>query len=180
MPDKYNAQELTNLLRQNPEVALEYLFQNYYTLVSQIIFRIVPHRSTTEDLAQEVFYELWRKRKHLVFTTSPEAYLKKSARNKSLNYLRDQRWYLQDAPLPILPDQRPPITQEMAADELQREVDHLIDQLPERCRLIFVLSRFHDMTYQEIADDLGISRKTVENQLSKALRQLRKGLDPYL
>ena len=73
-----------------------------------------------------------------------------------------------------------PVIQTLMADDLQVEIDQAIDSLPEKCRLVFVLSRFEDMTYQEIADQLGISIKTVENQISKALKSLRSALSPYL
>ena len=66
------------------------------------------------------------------------------------------------------------------ADDLQQEIDTAIDSLPERCRLIFVLSRFEEMSYQEIADHLEISIKTVEHQIGKALRSLREALGSYL
>ena len=68
----------------------------------------------------------------------------------------------------------------MEHSELEQLVDAAIDSLPEKCRLVFVLSRFEELTYNEIADQLGISPKTVENQISKALRILRNTLQPYL
>ena len=64
--------------------------------------------------------------------------------------------------------------------ELQAQIDQAIDSLPERCRIVFMLSRFDDMTYKEIAKTLDISEKTVENQIVKALKLLRAYLGPYL
>ncbi len=63
--------------------------------------------------------------------------------------------------------------------ELQDVINHTIDQLPEKCRIVFMLSRFEDYSYQQIADELEISIKTVENQISKALKRLRKAVKCY-
>lgn len=156
------------------------LFRQYFPVLCRVVFRIIPVQQTAEDLAQEVFYELWRKRDRIVFTTSVAAYLKRAALHKSLNYVRDQKHHLLDTPLRPVASQHPSVPQQLEADELQKYIDRAIDQLPERCRLIFVLSRFEDMSYQEIADKLGISRKTVENQVGKALRLLREQLEPLL
>ena len=70
--------------------------------------------------------------------------------------------------------------QELAADNLQQEIDAAIDNLPERCRLVFVLSRFEELSYRQISEQLGISMKTVENQISKALKSLRIALADHL
>jgi len=72
------------------------------------------------------------------------------------------------------------VIQELAADNLQQEIDAAIDSLPERCRLVFVLSRFEEMSYKQIAEQLDISIKTVENQISKALKSLRVALADHL
>lgn len=159
---------------------MAYLFPTYFPLLCRVVYRIIPVAETAEDIAQEVFYELWRKRKEIQFSTSVRAYLTRSAVNKSLNYVRDHQHHLMDTPLRPTSTNTPSVPQQLAADELQERIDREINQLPERCRVIFVLSRFEDMSYQEIADKLGISRKTVENQVSKALRILRERLGQWL
>jgi RNA polymerase sigma-70 factor (ECF subfamily) len=68
----------------------------------------------------------------------------------------------------------------LEVEELAQQIDQAIDQLPERCRLVFLLSRYEDLTYREIAEKLDIKEKTVENQIVKALKLLRKYLAPYL
>jgi RNA polymerase sigma-70 factor (ECF subfamily) len=72
------------------------------------------------------------------------------------------------------------IFQSLAEKDLQEEIEQAIDGLPDRCRLVFILSRFEEMTYQQIADSLDISIKTVENQISKALKTLKTALAAYL
>ena len=76
--------------------------------------------------------------------------------------------------------QAPLSDEKLEAAELQSVIDQAVDQLPERCRLVFVLSRFEQMSHKEIANQLDISPKTVENQITKALKILRETLGPYL
>ena len=127
------------------------------------------------------FLKFWRKREKIVITTSLKAYLRRAAVNKTLNYIRDQKVKPDgEDRLPPLESKSVSINQQLEAAELKILIDRSIDQLPKRCRLVFVLSRFEDMSYQEIADKLDISIKTVENQISKALKYLRASLGPYI
>lgn len=177
----YNESTLQELFRNDPEQALEILFREHYADICRAVIRIIPKPEIAEDIAQEVFFELWRKRDSLQVTTSFSAYLRRAARNKSLNYLRDHKVDPEGEDfLPELRERQSDAEKELELQDLQACIDRAIDQLPERCRLVFNLSRFEDMSYQEIADQLGISIKTVENQISKALRLLRESLGPYL
>lgn len=181
MQGKLTDKELIELLGKDGERAIELLFQQYYAYLCRSAYRILPDRQLVEDLAQEVFIELWRRRNRLRISTSLKAYLRRAAVNKALNYIRDHRkvFLEREEHLP-LSDPSPDARLQMEADELQELIDEAIDGLPERCRLVFILSRFEDMTYNEIAAQLGISVKTVENQISKALGLLREVLAPYI
>ena len=169
------------MLANDGEAALDLIFRKYYAFLCKSIYRVIPDSQITEDIAQEVFYELWKKRQRLTIKTSLKAYLKRAALNKSLNYIRDQKIdYRKAAPKEDLAASSLNVLQTMATENLQVDIDRAIDGLPERCRLVFVLSRFEEMSYQQIAEQLNISIKTVENQISKALKSLRKSLAPYL
>ncbi|MEM1123605.1 MAG: RNA polymerase sigma-70 factor [Bacteroidota bacterium] len=177
----YTDEQLLALLAQEEESAIDLIFRRYYTFLCKSVYRIIPDSQITEDLAQEVFYELWKKRDRINITTSLRAYLKRAALNKALNYIRDQKIDFRNAPAKEnLVSKTASIEQELAAGNLQQEIDRAIDSLPEKCRLVFVLSRFEEMSYQQIADHLGISIKTVENQISKALKSLRVALAEHL
>ena len=78
--------------------------------------------------------------------------------------------------MPVLSNNQSTTQQELEADDLQKLINDSIDLLPTKCKLVFTLSRFEEMSYQEIANELNISIKTVENQISKALKFLRKAL----
>lgn len=172
---------IVELLCTHPEAAMERIFLEYYSVVLLAIVRIVVQKQIAEDLAQDVMYDFWRNHEKIQINTSLKAYLKRAAVNKSLNFVRDNkmRWDNEEdlrSVKSVLPDGR----QQLEQQELQRRVDLAIDALPAKCRLVFVLSRFEEMTYQEIADQLGISIKTVENQISRALRILRRELQTIL
>lgn len=174
-------QDLLALLAKRPEQALELLFRTYYAYLCRVAYRLLPDEGLAEDLVQEVFYEVWRRRNRLSITTSLRAYLRRATVNKTLNHIRDHgKKMLELEEGDLLEEETPSVVQQLEASELQERIDRAVDQLPERCRIVFVLSRFEERSYQEIADDLGISVKTVENQISKALRLLRQALDQFL
>jgi len=178
---EYTDEELIALLASDEESAIDLVFRKYYTFLCRSVYRIIPDTQITEDLAQEVFYELWKKRAKINITSSLRAYLKRAALNKALNYIRDQKIDFRNAPEKEgLTSKDANVIQELAADNLQQQIDQAIDSLPEKCRLVFVLSRYEEMSYQQIADHLSISIKTVENQISKALKTLRIALAEHL
>ena len=172
-------QDLLTLFNNDRERGIEALFRHYFEMVHRSVLRIISNRSTAEDVSQEVFMDLWRKRDRLNITSSLPAYLRRAARNRALNHIRDQKLKFDDSDEGHLelPSGAVSVTQRLAAEELQRRIDAAIEALPERCRIIFALSRFEEMTYREIAEELNISVKTVENQISKALRLLREALN---
>ena len=175
-------ESLLSDLQNGKEEALDTLFRSHYTYLCQVVFRMIGDRNLAEDLVQEVFYELWRKRSQLNIRQSIRAYLKRSAVNRTLNYIRDQKLVVDDeSSMPLdLATPEAGVEQQLEAEELQQEINLAISELPERCRIVFSLSRFEHLSNQQIADQLGISIKTVENQMTKALRYLREKLSPYI
>ncbi len=167
-------------MRREPEAAMEALFREMYPLLCQVVYKVLPQSAAAEDLAQETLLELWRRRDQLDIRLSLRAYLKRTVLNKTLNYIRDNRLLPEEDAGKDLPAPETDVLQQMAASELQEKIDQAIDGLPARCRMVFVLSRFEELSNAEIAEKLGISVKTVENQMTKALKQLRETLGPYL
>lgn len=168
-------------LKSNNSIALKEIFESLYPLVYHTILRVVEETSLAEDLAQEVFIRFWNKRQKIDIKYTLPAYLKKMALNQALGYLRSNKSKFSDEvplnePLPATenPDHR------VLDLELAEHMDAAIDSLPERCKLVFRLSRFEGLSYQEISDALQISIKTVENQMGKALKILREKMKPYL
>lgn len=166
-------------LREGSEKALQSIFDQHYPLLLGDIYRILPDEDTCKDLAQEVFVELWRKRSELEIHTSLRAYLRRAAVNRALNHLKVQRrTVLDDAEkFADAPDNS---EQELSIQENQEKMEKAlfaaIETLPEKCRAVFSLSRFENLSHKEIAEKLGISVKTIENQITKAMKVLREAL----
>lgn len=171
-----------DLFEKDPDQAIGQLFRTYYPMVCQAALRIIPNESTAEDLTQEVFFELWKRKHALNINTSIQAYLRRAVVNKALNYLRDNRLIPVEEELMINSPGLRTNTEDTALEtgELSDLIQRSIDRLPERCRLVFTLSRHEELSYQEIAHQMGISVKTVENQMTKALKALREDLKGYL
>ena len=160
---------------------LKELFEAHYKPVCAAVNRIVGERGVTEDLAQQVFIRFWEKRHQIQVDTSPGAYLHRMAVNEALAWLRAKKNQQpveidQTTPLPLEIDGEGQLLQE----ELHTQIHRVIDALPPRCRTVFQLSRFEEKSYQEIADAMEISVKTVEHQMGKALRVWREQLKGYL
>ncbi len=159
--------------------SVEQLFRLHYAYVCNIINRYVQDRVRTEDIAQDMFAELWSKRDQLTIHTSESAYLRRMAISRSLNYLRDTRKYNWDELETAVHKEKDTghreadIILNLELEELQARLERAIQELPEKCRIVFLLSRHDEMSYAEIAGQLQISIKTVENQIGKALKLLR-------
>ena len=175
--DTRHDKELIALLKSDNERAVSEIFTQHYAFLCRAIIRVVKDAHIAEDLAQDVFYDLWKRRHELDISTSVRAYLRRAGINKTLNYIRDKKikWDDEDH-LSLLVSDGPSAPQLLEGKDLEALIEKTIDGMPERCRLIFTLSRFEEMSYKEIAGALNISVKTVENQISKALRILRRVL----
>ena len=173
--------ELIRLLHSDPDTAVTHIFEIYYQEVCQHIYRIIPDQQVCQDIAQSIFLEFWQKRSTFNIRTSVGAYLHKMARSRSLNYLRDNKHLMYDDENAVKdePDNLSSPLDQIIEAELGAVITQAIDQLPARCRAVFALSRYEHMSYKEISEALQISVKTVENQISKALQQLRLTLKEY-
>ena len=141
---------------------------------------ILKARAPAEDAAQDVMLELWRRRETMVLETSLRAYLLRATRNRALNQIRHRRIVERSVPVTRAARAAPSADQDLAEQELRSAVEQAVNDLPERCREVFELSRVHGLRYAEVADVLGISIKTVETQMGKALQRLKERLAPWL
>lgn len=168
-------------IQQGDRTALQAIFDQYYELICKTIFRFVQDPGLTEDLAQEVFIRFWEKRENINIDSNLGAYLRRMAVNEALAYLRKKsRYQADELPIHLPGPQAASADQALEVEELSKSISIAIDSLPPRCRTIFQLSRFEELTYREIGEQLDISIKTVENQMGKALKVLREKLSGYL
>jgi RNA polymerase sigma-70 factor (ECF subfamily) len=173
--------QLLDRLRAGGEDAFDVVFRAHYALLVGFVERMVRQREVAEEIAQDVLLELWKRREGFVLEVSLRAYLFKAARNRALNHLRHERvarlgesHAAGDAVVEPLSVTR------LVDEEIDLAVREAVRGLPERCREVFELSRVQGLRYGEIAAVMGISVKTVEAQMGKALRVLRERLAPWL
>ncbi len=173
---------LTLVLNLNPNVSYKFLdknsfdtiFKGHYTSLCHFAYRYVNDNDTSQEIVQEVFIALWQKRETISSEKPVKSYLFTAVKNHCLNYIRDHkkfRSYQLDVEIELeIPVEEMDVFSE---PETQTRINQALDKLPPKCRQVFELSRFEEMKYKEIAGKLGISVKTVEVQMSKALKILR-------
>lgn len=167
-------------LRIDGEKAFDALFRAWYTPLVRYAFTFTDgDQDEAEELVQETFAKLWSQRETFEFQHSVKAYLYRMVHNLALNRLRAQRTQER-----YVHHQTRQMAQEYEAPkddpELQNRFREVLKALPSQCRSVFELSRFEELKYREIAEQLGISIKTVETHMGKALRIMRQELAEYL
>lgn len=150
-------------------------FYKHYEPLCKYAFTLVKESHSCEDIVQETFLKVWEKKQNLIGSEELTWYLYTAIRNNCLSFLeKRQKTVLGEVngqDIAEIPEERlQPVTKEADYDTL---LNNALDHLPPRCREVFVLSRVSDLTYKQISDTLGISIKTVENQMGKALKILR-------
>ena len=158
--------------------SFEALFRKFFPALMTFAKKYIADDDTARELVQNVFINLWEKRDSLDTSTSLKSYLFKSVHNRSLNEIRDRKKFSDNEVPEIMSDTD--VQSHMEYMELEEKINEVIGSLPEKCREVFEMSRFDGLKYNEIAEKLGISVKTVENQMSKALKILREKLAHYL
>ncbi|WP_449046550.1 RNA polymerase sigma-70 factor [Parapedobacter sp.] len=163
-----------------PDTAFEEAFKHHFKALHAYAYTVLRDELMAEEIVQTVFLKLWENRERMAIHTSLRAYLYKSVYHESLNYLKHkkvQRKYMAEA----MAEQQQRQADEVVADsELRRHLHAALLRLPEKCRTVFQLSRFEELRYHEIAERLGISVKTVEAHMGKALKLLRLRLADFL
>lgn len=158
------------------------MFRELYQPLCRYAYSFVSDHEEAEEIVQASFIGIWEKRQTIDIDTSLKAYLYRVVRNASLNVIKHgkvKQIYLEQSEF-TAEKTTDATEQALITDELERKIFSAIQTLPEQCRLIFKLSRFEEMKYQEIANQLNISIKTVENQMGKALKIMREQLREYL
>ncbi|MDX1665829.1 MAG: RNA polymerase sigma-70 factor [Saprospiraceae bacterium] len=174
-------EDILRRLQANDRDAFRELFEDYYLQVCSYMYRYIRDRSTVKDLAQDVFLRFWDKRHQIEVHSSLGAYLRRMAINEALGYLRkNKRWSEEEPDHSSGGSTHNEAEARLALRNLQQQVREAIAELPLRCRTVFLLSRYEELTYAEIAEQMDISVKTVENQMGKALKHLRVRLRSHL
>ena len=174
-------QEMLTGMKKGDSRAFRALFDAYYKYLVVSSFNVLGDFEKAKDLAQDVFADMWQKRDRVEVKSTLKGYLRRAVINKTLNHIKAQRMVFNDPnDLPENTTQADNPQQKIEAEDLQKIINKAIDSLPEKCKVVFVLRRLENMSHKEIAAQLGISPKTVENQMTKALKVLRKAVEPYM
>jgi len=162
--------------------SLEAAFRTHYTRLRDYVAGYVRSDEVASDIVQDLFVNLWERYDAGDLPLLTPAYLYTAARNRAIKYIRHRqvvaRWeeHARHEPAPTSPR----ADDDLRTNELAAAIRSAIDQLPDRCREIFLMSREQELSYAAIAETLGISVKTVEVQMWRALKSLRNSLAPYL
>ncbi len=168
-------------IRSGDSTAFSYIFRKHYEQLYRFAGRFVKDTHTAENIVQNVFVNLWIERNKRHIQTSLKSYLYKMVKNHSLNYLKrekkmdylEKRQNIQEN-FNISPDEK------LLEKELHIAVHNAINKLPSQCRQIYLMKRYDDLKYTEIAEILNISINTVKTQMKRALKSLLKQLSPFM
>ena len=177
-----NQSQLADLLAQKNEAAFEQVFKEHFKNLHAYAINLVQEEAAAEEMVQNVFLKLWDRGEQFNFHSTVAAYLYRAVHNECLNYLKHEKvkasyHHYAKHDQHVSGDSA---SGKVLATELEQKIKTALNELPEQCRTIFQLSRFEELKYQEIADKLSLSVKTVEAQMGKALRLMRIKLADYL
>ena len=176
--------KISEKVKSDDEQAFELLFRKYYVRLCGFANKFITDSNESEEIVQEVFLKIWKRRDQLKLDNEIRPYLFKSVQNLCFNFLEHKK--VTDNYYSVIEV----VYKNQAEDfntyesvlytEFQAKVDAAIGSLPKECRRIFQMSRQDGLKYTEIADKLEISVKTVESQMSRALSKLKTELRDYL
>ena len=174
---------LVSIGTNNDEKAFRQLFELFMPGLLRFSATIVKKRELSEEVISDVFFKVWVHRSRLPDVENIKAYLFTSARNTALNYLdkekRNKAIQLEDIEVPLTIDEICPES-ELISKEMREAIAKAIDHLPERCKLIYSLAKIEQMKYKEIAALLDISVKTIDHQLTIAIRKIGEEIRKYI
>lgn len=170
--------DITGRIRQGDVQQFESLFRSSYVSLVRYARTLIKDQDTAEEIVQDLFYRLWKDRGKLEIESSLNGYLFRSVHNRCLHYIEHAKVVERHAEEMLHSFQENP---ENPSDilnykELQAKIASILEKLPERCGRIFCMSRFEGLKYNEIAEKLSVSVKTVESNMGRALKEFRKEL----
>jgi RNA polymerase sigma-70 factor (family 1) len=174
--------ELINLLQQDKLGAFREIYTRYWKQLYADAYKRLKNKEMAEEIVQEVFTSLWHKRGALNITQTLGGYLFTSVSNLVIDqYRKDLVRARYKESFKLVYSETDNSTEDaILVKELEHTIEHEVNSLPDKCRSVFELSRVEHKTNKEIASELGISEKTVEHHITKALKHIRVGLGNYL
>jgi|SRR5664280_280613 len=170
--------EIIRRIRQGDKAEFESLFRSSYVSLVRYAKSIIKDHDSAEEIVQDLFFRLWQNRENITIESSLNGYLFRAVHNKCLhhiNHLKIVGKHAQETAAGVTMKVEDPIDI-IRYRELQEKINLILERLPDRCSLIFCMSRFDGLKYNEIAEKLSVSVKTVEANMGKALKEFRKAL----
>lgn len=165
---------ILRLIKEGDRLAFRHLFETYFTPLCRFMHLYISEKTVVEELALDLFMHIWENRQTLQIQVSLKAYLFQAARNRCLNELRKQK---NTVSLDEISDEIIDAgVYSLEETELQNLIQEAVLALPDKCREVFDLSRNESLSNREIADRMNISVKTVEAQITKALKRIKSFL----
>lgn len=170
--------EIIRRIRQGDKNEFESLFRSSYVSLVRYAKTILRDQDSAEEIVQDLFFRIWQSREKLNIESSLNGYLFRAVHNKCLHQINHAKIVERHAQNSIQDGEAVTETPVdiIQFDELQAKIAHVLESLPERCSLIFCMNRFEGLKYNEIAEKLSVSVKTVEANMGKALKEFRKAL----
>jgi len=170
--------EIIKRIRQGDVKQFESLFRSSYVSLVRYATSFVRDHDSAEEIVQDLFFKLWNERDRITIETSLNGYLFRSVHNRCLHLLEHRKVIEKHERETVIGQKRSieSVSEQVQYNELQSSVAKILERLPERCGKIFCMNRFEGLKYNEIADKLAISVKTVEADMGKALKEFRKAL----
>jgi len=169
---------LAERIQQGDRAAFRQFFERYHTMLYRYLRNRKVPNDVAEDLVQSAFIIIWERREKIDTTKSLRSFLFTIGYNRALNHFRDTAKFTTEDDLPEQTDSHTPAN-DTAHTLMQRTLHQAIAALPERRRAVFELCFLQELTYRETAEVLGVSIKTVENQMGHALKTIRKAMEAY-
>ena len=159
------------------EKALSLLLNEYHNYLMVVGLRYLSDKQRVEDVIHDVFADLWQRKNAVEISVGVKSFFRGAVINKCLAIIRkDSRMDYVENHNSTLPANQASPDQIVDHDNLKKIIDNIVDDLPEKCQAVFRMSRYEGKSHQEIADTLGISKKTIENHMTKALKTLKSEL----
>lgn len=171
----YNEKALLARIAEGDKDAFKQLYDHYWNDIYYVALGFLKSPEWSQDIIQEVFIKIWQKRATLTSIEQFKSYIFIIARNELISALRQKMRTdgQQDRYRQLLPEQYTSADQSLAVRELETQIGEAVQQLPEQQQRIFRMTRQEGLSHDEIADQLGIARKTVANNITKTLNHIR-------
>lgn len=181
LTDSYSDKELCELLKRNDESAFSAIYDRYWAKVYKNAMRILGCESDAEDVVQELFESIWKRRETIEIQGEVSNYLFSSARYIAIRLIEknlEKSGHYESLAEAFYRVQMPVVESEIDTKALQANIDHIVAGLPFKMKEIFILSRTEQLSHKDIAERLKISEQTVKKQVYNALKHIRQQLGP--